>query len=157
VNRGIRPVLWRGFFGLTAADLFEKCKRDVAACTPSVEALDPWFNATVSLFHLLEWIEDEDQPSAFTRALHLHESYQALDALCTAGEHVGVANEDIPDARSWLDESFQDDESVDVPPSGRFERFERAGSFARLQGHLLAVLREYVAYFEQRNLPGEHP
>jgi hypothetical protein len=152
-----RPVLWRGFFGLTAADLFEKCKRDVAACAPSAQTLDPWFNATVSLYHLLEWIEDEDQPSAFTRALRGHESYRALRALCTVAKRAGVTNESIPEVDSWLDESFRVDDSVDVPLSGRFERFERAGSFARLRGHLLAVLREYITYFEQRNPPGENP
>ena len=151
------PVLWRGFFGLTAEELFEKCKRDVAACTPSAKAFDPWFNATVSLSHLLEWIEDEDQPSAFTHTLRGHESYRALHALCTVAKHAGVTNESIPEAGSWLDDSFRVDDSVDVPLSAQFERFERAGSFARLRGHLLAVLREYITYFEERNPPGGNP
>jgi hypothetical protein len=145
-----RPVLWRGFFGLTAADLFEKCKRDVTACTPAADTIDPLFNATVSLYHLLEWIEDEDQPSPFTRALRGHESYRVLYVLCTAAKHAGVTNESIPEVRSWIDESFRVGDSIDEPLSGRFDRFERAGAVVRLRGHLLAVLREYVRYFKQR-------
>ena len=137
-----------GFFELSEETLFEKAKRDVDTFR-DLNDHDSLFNAVCTLYHLREWIEASDRDGAgeFSAKLAGDSRYEVLEGLCNAAKHRVLTRRGPKVRTEVLDTKGEVGEAVAGAQLGGEEGYTVDGDDVR--EHLVAVLREYAAYFKR--------